>query len=276
MALTIFRACAFMNGWNSDKVHALYPSQAVGALTKREDGRVNVERPTVAAIIRAKAKDGADPDATATRVHALQEANSSPQRPQLPYGKPLFGCIAAWLSEVAPSNLNGLLKHADAYLNPSWSKGGLYYPRNDTREDLDGNWLFVDPVTGNGAIGYSRLNVPDGQKKMWENAWTSEHVRGSVAIEDVGFASDVDFLRCQWVTESELGFTGLLLTMRTWNGETKVIRPKVVGLPAGTYDVYIEGSFARSHTQNTTEKLSLELVVTGEESSICILKSGAT
>jgi hypothetical protein len=144
-----------MNGWNSEQVHALYASQALGTLTRRTDGRVNVERPDVALILRSMAESGkGDPDDANTRDEALKEANSKAAGPGLPYNKPIFGFAAGWVSEVAPADtVKGILKHADAYLKPSWSNGGLYYPRHDEKYDIDGNWKFVDPVTGNACIG---------------------------------------------------------------------------------------------------------------------------
>ena len=262
-----------MNGWNSQEVHSLYASQATGVITKREDGRINVERPAVATILRKKIADGADPDSNETIEEAIQEANSLPQGRQMPYTKPLFGCVAGWLSEVAPENLNGLLKHADTYLKPSWSKGGLYYPRNDTKEDSQGNWLCMDPATGNGAIGFSRLNVPDGQKLMWENAWTPEKVQSTPAVENVSFSDDVDFLRCQWVTESEYGFTGLVMTLRTWDGESRIIHPRVVALPPGDYQVFVDGSLAKTHQQGSGRDFEFAIDVNGEERTVCILKT---
>lgn len=73
-----------MNGWNSEQVHTMYPSQALRTLTKREDGRVNVERPDVAATIRELIQThGADPDAS-TRQEAFELANRRSQ-PGFPF-----------------------------------------------------------------------------------------------------------------------------------------------------------------------------------------------
>ena len=139
-----------MNGWNSEEVHALYPSQALGALTKRDDGRINVERPDVALVLRQMAASGkGDPDDATTRQAAMQEANTNQYGPKWPYTKPVFGFAAGWVAEVGPPEIiSGMLKHAEMYLNPSWSNGGLYYPRNEEIEDVDGNCRFMDPVTG--------------------------------------------------------------------------------------------------------------------------------
>lgn len=263
----------FMNGWNSEQVHAMYPSQALGTLTKREDGRVNVERPDVAATIRELIQtQGANPHAASTRKEAFELANSRSQ-PGFPFTKPMFGYAAMWTSEVGDKGrLSGLLKHADTLLDPCWSNGGLYYPRNDVKEDSDGNWRYVDPFTGNGAIGYARLNVADGQKKMWERAWTPEKVQNSVAIENVSLADNVDFLRCEWVDAAEAGWEGLVMTMRTWNGERVTIHPKIVGLPAGRFSVFVDGSLSQVLAVEKGEDVELELEAGADEATVCVLK----
>jgi hypothetical protein len=214
-----------------------------------------------------------DPDDPRAREEAVKEANSKPPGRTMPYTKPIFGLAAGWVSEVAPPDtLRGMLQHADSYLNPSWSNGGLYYPRHDEKFDKDGNWKFVDPVTGNACIGYARLNVPDGQKTMWEKAWTPEQVQSSPAIEGVGFASGVDFLRSKYCTEYEDGFCGLVITVRTWHGNYSKIQPKITSLPAGQYEVFIDGKMTRKYDQNNAQALELELEVDGSEMDVCILK----
>lgn len=262
-----------MNGWNSKQVKAMYPAQALGTLTEQEDGRVNVERPDVTAAFRELVQsEGADLNASSTRQKALELANSR-ARPGFPFTKPIFGYAAMWTSEVGgEETLNGLLKHADAYLNPCWARGGLYYPRNDVKDDEEGNWRYVDPFTGNGAIGYARLNVPDGQKKMWEEAWTPEKVRSSVAVENVSFAENVDFSRCVWMREDEAGFEGLVMTLRTWNGQETTIHPKIAALPAGRFEMYIDGSWVRSVKVKHAEALELDIEVGGDETTVCLLR----
>lgn len=263
-----------MNGWNSEQVHALYPARALGTLTKRSDGRVNVERPDVARILRGMAEAGTgDPDDPNTRKEALKEADSKLGPQRMPYTKPIFGLATGWVSEVGPKDtLRGILQHADTHLNPSWSNGGLYYPRHDEKYDSDGNWKFVDPVTGNSCIGYARLNVPDGQKIMWETAWTPEQVQRSPAVEGVGFGSGVDFLRCKWATHPNDGFEGLVLTMQTWHGQQSKIHPKITALPVGQYEVFVDGKLTRRYDQNGTQGLELDLEVDGKELDVGILK----
>lgn len=185
----------------------------------------------------------------------------------------MFGHAAMGTSEFGDkARLDSLLKHADTLLNPCWSKGGLYYPRNDVNEDSEGNWRFVDPFTANGAIGYARLNVADGQKKMWEHAWTPEKVQSSVAVENISLADDVDFLRCEWVDEAEAGWKGLVMTMRTWNGERIAIHPRIAGLPAGRFSVFVDGSSSPVLAVEKGEDVKLRLEVGVEETTICIVQ----
>jgi hypothetical protein len=62
---------------------------------------------------------------------------------------------------------DGLLRHADRFMNPTWRDGGLYYPRNDQAEDAYGNRTLMEPQTGNALLGYARLNVPDGLWRLY-------------------------------------------------------------------------------------------------------------
>ena len=263
-----------MNGWNSEEVHEMYEHQALGTLTKRKDGRVNVERPDVAIILRHLAEAGeGDPNDASVQAQALKEANENAPAHSFPLAKPVFGLAAGWVAEVGDKDtLRGILKHADDFLNPSWSNGGLYYPRRDEKSDEEGNWRYVDPVTGNACIGYARLNISDGQKIMWENAWTPEKVQQSPAIEGVGFGSSVDFTRCKWATKAEIGRDLFLFTMRTWHGQQSKIHPRITALPAGRYDVFVDSKLVRTYDQDGAQALELALEVAGDEVDVCVLK----
>jgi len=82
-----------------------------------------------------------------------------------------------WLSEVGPrDDLAGLLNHADRFFTPECEKGGLFYLRHDIQKD---KWTHVDPFSGNAAIDYRRLNVANGQRRMWNTPWTQEDVQGA-------------------------------------------------------------------------------------------------
>ncbi|PPJ60494.1 hypothetical protein CBER1_03221 [Cercospora berteroae] len=150
----------------------------------------------------------------------------------------------------------GLLRHADKSLNPTWDKGGLFYPRNETSTDEYGNWKLVELYTGNAAIAYARLNVTDGQKKMWEKPWSTEHFSAFPYIDGITFASGVDFLRCTWDTDKE----AFVLTMRTWDGSRKIVQLQVKNLPAGRYGTYRDGKLVREQDLDDISK-TLEMVI---------------
>ncbi|KAF7337799.1 Ldi domain-containing protein [Mycena sanguinolenta] len=213
-------ACAFMNAWNSEEVHALYSAQALGFLSSVPDeGRVNVNSTAVAQAFRVLVKDGADPNAPTTISKARKMAGPAQKRA---FSQPNFGYVAQWVSEVGDdATVEGILRHADTFLNPTWERGGLFYPRYDEPEDADGNWTRMDAYTGNAAIGYARLNVRDGQKKMWEAPWSREHLARSPYVGGVTLDSGMDFLRGVW--DADAG--AMIVTMRTWDGSRKTISP---------------------------------------------------
>lgn len=91
-------------------------------------------------------------------------------------------------------------------------------------------------------------------------------------MENVSFGENVDFLRCQWVEESEAGFTGLVMTLRTWYGEAVTISPKIVGLPAGRFEVHVDGVRTRAATLEKAADLELDIEVGAEEATVCLLQ----
>jgi hypothetical protein len=208
-------AGAFMNSWNSQQVHSSYPSQSLGFLTRISPVQVKLNPPLLANAIRNLVhSENLDPNDPATLERAKDVVSKLPPKPQPPFQQPTFGYVAEWVSEIGDTEiLQGLLNHADQFMNPTWENGGLYYPRNDQREDKDENLVFVDPFTGNGAIGYARLNVPGGQKMMWERPWTKGEVESKPYIDGIEFESGVDVLRGVWIEEEE----AMVLTVRTWD-----------------------------------------------------------
>lgn len=230
-------ASAFMNSWNSQFVHDVFPGLIKGYLTRHPDGRIGLNNQFVAQAIReaAKNEDNNQRDLVAT-PQALDEAIGKVQRGledktiQTPMGTLAentdFGYAMQWTSEVAPPPssadedlVEGLLKHADEFLNPTWENGGLFYPRRDGPvQDESGNWIGVDPYTGNAAIAYGRLNVRDGQKKMWDHPWTKDtHHADYPRVEGLDLSTGVDFLRGAWKEEAEI----LAITMKSWDGSDK-------------------------------------------------------
>jgi hypothetical protein len=139
---------ALMNMWNRDFVRTHYPKQVADFLQPGPDGTLSV------------------PSAPAREVMGQQVIADTCD----------FGWVAAWASEMGDADtLGGLLAHADRFMSPTWRDGGLYYPRNDTPADADGNRLEVEPLTGNVLLGYARLNVADGMWGLYNEPWDRTH-----------------------------------------------------------------------------------------------------
>lgn len=160
------RAGAFMKTWNSDFVKSGYQAHSKGFITNK-DGRFELQHPMVAGVLRANEKEEtitSEPLQAAKEYYLANQDSIS-----FPYQQPTFGFVVKWLSELGKTTeLDGLLKYADEHFQPTWGRGGLYYPRNDLAMDEQENWTHMDPFSGSAAIEYARLNVLDGQKKMWE------------------------------------------------------------------------------------------------------------
>jgi hypothetical protein len=137
-----------MNMWNREFVRAHYPQQVKDLLIDGPDGTKSVKpSPKLEVMGQTLIADTCD-----------------------------FGWAATWASEMGDAaTLDGILAHADRYMNPTWRDGGLYYPRNDTEHDESGNRTEVEPFTGNVLLGYARLNVSDGMWKLYNEPWRPGH-----------------------------------------------------------------------------------------------------
>lgn len=189
---------SLMNMWNRDFVREHYPFQVRDLVVPGEDGALSVNsRPP--------------PDAMGQPVVV---------------DDPGFGWVAAWASEMGDSQtLNGLLAHADRHMQPTWLDGGLYYPRNDRREDDRGRRTLLEPMTGNVLLGYARLNVDDGLWRLYNEPWDrSHHTQPSLGR----VASDIDVSRAVFDPEKQaLHFTLHRRTDRKDHGE--VLLDNVLG-----------------------------------------------
>ena len=166
---------ALMNMWNRDFVRANYPRQIEDLLHQGPDGTLSVRPPNRPEVMGQRiVSDDCD-----------------------------FGWAAAWTSEMGDATrLQGLLAHADRFMQPSWHRGGLYYPRNDELEDGFGNRTLVEPHTGNVLLAYARLNVPDGLWQLYNNKLEPEFFTWP-ALTEVGV--DVD-LHSAWFQDEALRF----------------------------------------------------------------------
>ncbi|KFA60019.1 hypothetical protein S40285_10667 [Stachybotrys chlorohalonatus IBT 40285] len=166
------------------------------------------------------------------------------------------------------TELQGLLAYADERLHPSWENGGLYYPRNDSLTDEEGDWAHMDPCTGNAAIGYAGLNVKDGQKMMCEQPWTRETLAARPWIDNIGLSVGVDCLR--GVGDAEAA--ALVLTLKSWNGRDVEVAPVARNLDAGAWAVYVGGNLVRSKSMERSGSFEVDVTVGGEGVDIVFVK----
>lgn len=240
-------SCTYMNTWNSKFVRECFDNQALGYLTTI-DGETKINPPVLGNAYRQVASEnsasGKEPkelmkEALEIAQHASleQQAKKSVSHPLSLLTKPQLGYTVEWLSELGRKELPGLLDFIDKNLHPTWEKGGLYYPRNDEPMDRNLRWTHMDPFSGNAAIGYARLNVEDGMKKIWDEPWTQEQVSSQPWFDGISLADGVDFSRGLWDAVRGL----FIITMRTWDGSTKVLRPTLKNLSSGSWDIFVDG-----------------------------------
>ncbi|KUL84833.1 hypothetical protein ZTR_07300 [Talaromyces verruculosus] len=267
-------ATAFMNAWNPTVANQTFQAQSLGFLTRIEHDRISINRGPVAFAIRELVEnEGVDPYSFSTMQKARQIAaeNSPTAEQQDPFPRPMFGYILMSMSELSDeSNLAGLLNHVDRFFQPTWQNGGLYYPVNARHDDEDGNWTEVEPFTGNSAIGYARLNVPNGQHEMWDKPWTAEKVSRVPHIQGIDLGNGVDFLRGCWDESRQ----AMIVTMRTWDKSKKFIRLETHNLPVGTHGIYHNGVLAEKHSVDRLgDTIEVYVEVGGVDFDLVLLKA---
>ena len=257
-------AATFLASWNSDWVKRLYDEQSTGYVTT-VDNIVRVQPASVANRIRglvAQAPDTCQANSAKTISAAVELAKKEATPAEKANDQSsTFGYVTQWLSEMGRAELlSGLLEYADSHLQPTWEDGGLFYPRNDTIHTDSYDWVYMDPYTGNTAIAYARLNVPDGQKKMFEKPWTKDFLAKKPYVESIDLAQGVNFLRGVWAEEQH----ALVVTFQSWDGKPHPIEPKVNNLEAGTWGVYVNGQLQRLFKCSDGASLSHRIEVQGE------------
>ena len=281
-----------MNSWNPELVGSLYDKQAPGFITNIE-GRVRLQPPIVASHYRkltAESQSLSDQEKLQKAIDLTKADIAEKPAPPFPYTKPCFGYVVQWLSELGQTeSLNGLLAYADEFLDRTWENGGLYYPRNDNpfhfteKEDIEGvRWTHISPFCGNAAIGYSRLNVKDGQRIMYEKPWTRETLADTPWIDNLDFAGKehgVSVLRGVWDEARQ----ALVLTVKGWDFEGRLCPEKVIvepvarGLGVGTWAVYVNGDLGKSREMTGKENEGFEArleVKRGEEADVVFMRIG--
>jgi hypothetical protein len=259
-----------MNTWNSTKVHALYDSQVLGFLTEIE-GKTRLNPTRVANVFRSLVLDeGADPTDMSTLTKA-REPSRHTLNPLFPFETINWGCFTMMLSELGKTQqLDDILEYADTHLNPTWEEGGLYYPRNDRLVDAEHNMVHMEPHSGNSGIAYSRLNVPDGQKMMWERPWTRSVLAERPFVDGLGYADGVDVLRGIWDEEAR----AMVVTLRSWDGRAREVRFSVENLGRGEWAVYVDGGLKEMVTVEGGEGLYVIVSLGEVEVDVVVAPAG--
>jgi hypothetical protein len=226
-----------MNSWNSEFVYSKYDQQALGFITNI-DGEISLRpEPVARAIRKLVIDDGASATSSETLQEAVRIAAESPPS-KFPFLAPIYGYVTEWLSELGKTaELEALIKYADENLNATWENGGYFYRRSDGQTSQTGDWTHMDPFSGNAGIPYSRLNIKDGQKIMWEEPWGSDTLAKRPWVDGVDLGSGVDLLRGVWDDEKEL----LLATARTWDGRKVILYFVARNLPIGNWGGFVNG-----------------------------------
>ncbi|KAJ4182604.1 hypothetical protein NW755_010371 [Fusarium falciforme] len=134
---------------------------------------------------------------------------------QQPMTKPILGYAAQMISELGDeATLDQYLRFVEEAYPPTWEQGGLFYPAT---AQGNGSLPPMDAFTGNSAIPYARLNVFQGQRKMYENPWTDNYFSTYPFIDNIDLSSGVDFLRGNW----DNNLAAMAVTMRSYSGEGK-------------------------------------------------------
>ncbi|GAA0614026.1 hypothetical protein GCM10010174_34590 [Kutzneria viridogrisea] len=213
-----------MNAWNRELVHKLYPEQIRDMIRRSADGLVTLMPPPATAELRRARREN--------RAPLMPDGGTDYQ-----WSSPSFGYTAACMAELGDTeNLRGMLAHADRYMTPTWRDGGLYYPRNDTSYDADGNLVYMDRLTGNAMLGYARLNVTDGLWKMYNEPWGPEHFRQPNLARLDGRA---DVARA-WYDPTE---SLLALTLRPVQQDSAAIQMEIANVRSGrNWTLFLDGS----------------------------------
>lgn len=245
----------------------LYEKQALGYITAIGDEVRMQKAGTAREFRRIVQEEGADPGDASVLARAKEATINVPLAPG--EGSPL-AYVLLWLSEMGRrKELDGIFRYLDSRKGPAWEKGGLFYPRDDTQVDEDGCWAAVGTFAGNACAAYARLNVPDGQKIMWEEPWTSQYLSGRPFISGVELSQGVDCMRGVWDEEA----MALVLTVRTWEaGRTEVIKPTAENLSEGLWAVYVGGELRQSGSVKSSGSMSVEVEVGIEEVDVVFTK----
>lgn len=229
-----------MNAWNSAWVQENYNRQSAGYVTTI-NGNTQVEAPAVGNEIRKLVHDEGvspnDPDTVARSRRAVVDAHKCESL----FQQPLFGYVAEWLSELGKEEeLASLLADIDEKHPPCWEDGGLRYARDDRVISEKGDWRRMDPFSGNAGIAYSRLNVTDGQKIMWERPRERGYWDKQPFVDGFDLGDGIDCLRGTWLEDRGV----MIVTLKALR--PVALRFSIRNLKAASWGLYVAGNLVQA------------------------------
>ncbi|MEQ8694530.1 MAG: hypothetical protein RIC85_04300 [Gammaproteobacteria bacterium] len=153
-----------------------------------------------------------------------------------------FGFLAACASEMGDQEtLKGLLLHADRFMNPSWSRGGYYYPRNDAHRDAEGRLISMLPLVGNSLLAYARLNVANGLQQLFQEPWYADHFSEPCVAEA---SANLDFQIARYDPQLRT----LILVFATWDDSSEPVKLEIGNIAGrGDWKLLVDGELAANN-----------------------------
>ena len=172
-----------------------------------------------------------------------------------------FGWAAVTASEVGDeATLKRLLGYADHFMNPVRERGAYYYPRHDEHFDAEGRLSVMDPHTGNVLLGYARLNVKDGLRKLFTEPLDDAHF-ASPAL--TGLSDGLNVLRAFYDADRRM----LALTLEPVAGPVDAVLDIGNGLSQGMPQLSHDGADA-SLCRADESRLEIRATIAGRRSFV--------
>jgi hypothetical protein len=235
-----FYAGTYMSAWMPEFVRSHYPSWSKYAYRSGPKGTLSPWPAKLIPAVKAAMENGTPLCAIDVRGIKLGDIND-------------IGQMLAFVAEIGDKRArDGMLAHLDEYCNPTWEKGGLFYPRNDEDWDGNGNMVRMDPWTGSASAAHARLTTENGLWNIYNNPWGVDHFAQPALVE---IDEDVDVLRANFVSSQR----ALVLTMQTWHGNATEAKLVISNIhrPGKRWNLYRDGGVVASGNVSAVSSTSL-------------------
>ena len=224
-----FYAGTYMSAWMPEFVRAHYPTWSKYAYRSGPNGTLSPWPAKLIPVVKAAVDNGTPLRSIEVRQVKLGDIAD-------------IGQMLAFVAEIGDTKArDGMLAHLDEFCNPTWEKGGLFYPRNDQDWDTDGNMVRMDPWTGTASAAHARLTTENGLWNIYNKPWGPLHF-AQPALAEVD--EEIDVLRAIFVPSRH----ALVLTMRTWHGNSMAAKMVISNAhqPGKRWKLYRDGDVVAS------------------------------